>query len=291
VPIAVIAFDFDPLLRLGDGIVVRWQAVALVAIIAAGLLLTELIARRDGLRADDLLFIAVAAVPGAVVGGRIGYVLLHLDYYRSRMDAITDPAQGSLELALAIVGGSMSSAYVASLLGAPIGRWLRAAALPLLFVLGAGKVAMVLAGAGQGQPVDAPWATAFVGSGPWASLGAQLPAHPSQVYEGVATLVLLAILTVALAAGAVRGRDGRAFFVAIGAWAVVRAAVSVTWRDPVVVGWFGVGGLIAVTVAAGSLVAYLWVATRAQRSSESHGSREADARDVNWADPGARPRF
>ena len=35
------------------------------------------------LRADDLLFIAVAAIPGAVAGGRLGYWLLHYDYYSS----------------------------------------------------------------------------------------------------------------------------------------------------------------------------------------------------------------
>ena len=80
-PIALIAFDFDPLLRLADGLAMRWQTVALVAVISGGLVVAGLIARREGLRRDDLLFIAVAVVPGAVVGGRLGYVLLHLDYY------------------------------------------------------------------------------------------------------------------------------------------------------------------------------------------------------------------
>ena len=41
-------------------------------------------ARRASLRADDLIFIAVGVVPGAVIGGRIGYGLLHLDYYATQ---------------------------------------------------------------------------------------------------------------------------------------------------------------------------------------------------------------
>ena len=117
------------------------------------------------------------------------------------LEAIVDPAQGSLELSLAIVGGTLSGAYVAGLLGAPIGRWLRAAALPLLFVLGSGKLAMVLGGSGQGLPSDLPWATAYVGPGPWGSLAPALPSHPSQLYEGIATLAVLAVLTLALASG------------------------------------------------------------------------------------------
>jgi phosphatidylglycerol:prolipoprotein diacylglycerol transferase len=262
VPIAVIAFDFDPLLRLADGLVVRWQTVALVAIIAAGLVVAGLIARREGLRADDLLFIAVAAVPGAVLGGRLGYVLLHLEYYGSHREAIVDPAQGSLELGLAIVGGTLSGAYVAALLGAPIGHWLRTVALPLLFVLGTGKLAMVLGGSGQGQATDLVWATGFIGPGPWGSLAPVLPSHPSQAYEGIATLAVLLFLTLALAADAFEARDGRLFFAALGMWAVVRAAVSITWRDPAIAAGLNVGGLIAIAGALGSAVAFMVVARR-----------------------------
>jgi prolipoprotein diacylglyceryltransferase len=287
VPIAVIAFEFDPLLRLGDGVVVRWATVALVAIVLAGLLATALMARRDGLRLDDLLYITVAVVPGAVVGGRLGYLLLHLDYYGTHTDAVLDPAQGSLELALGIVGGLASGAYVAGLLGAPLGRWLRAVALPLLFVLGAGKLAMVLDGSGQGQPADVAWATAYLGPGPWGSLAPDLAAHPSQAYEGLATLAILLVVTLGLVFAVVEGRDSRLCLGALGAWAVVRAAVSLTWRDTPVVGELNAGTLIALGVALGCAVAWL-VVTRRRPAARNV---EAGSREVAWADPETRPRF
>jgi prolipoprotein diacylglyceryltransferase len=287
VPIAFIALDFDPVLRLADGVAIRWQIVALVAIVAAGLIVTGLIARRNGLRADDLLFIAVAVVPGAVIGGRAGYVLMHLDYYSANTTAIADPGQGSMELALAIVGGALSGAYVASLLGAPIDRWLRSVALPLLFVLGAGKLAMVLGGVGQGQPSGLPWATAYLGAGPWGSLGPDVPSHPSQAYEGIVTLAILVILSLGLAVGAFEGRDGRLFFGAVAGWAVGRAAVSLTWRDDVAVGGLSIGGLIAVVVAAG-FVGALAIRRRGRSGSIE---REPSTREVGWADPETRPRF
>jgi phosphatidylglycerol:prolipoprotein diacylglycerol transferase len=289
VPIATILFEFDPLLRLSEGIVVRWQTVALVAVIAAGLIAAGLIARREGLRSDDLLFIAVATVPGAVVGGRIGYVLLHLDYYGVNSTAILDPGQGSLELSLAIVGGLLSGSYVAALLGAPLGRWMRAATLPLLFVLGAGKLTMVLGAAGQGLPADLAWATAYAGPGPWGSLAAGLPSHPAQAYEGLGTLVLLLALTLALATGAFEARDGRLVLVGIGGWAVVRALASLAWRDPVVFAGIGVGGLIATAIAAGSGLAFVVVTRR--RTRPSRDAAAGASHDVTWADPETRPRF
>lgn len=286
-PIAVIAFDFDPLLRLGDGLAVRWQTAALVAIIAAGLVVAGLTARREGLRPDDLLFIAVAAVPGAVVGGRLGYLLLHFEYYSAHSEAILDPAQGSLELALGIAGGVLSGSYVASLLGAPIGAWLRTLALPLLFVLGAGKLAMVLGGAGQGQPADLPWATSFLGQGPWGSLAPELPSHPSQAYEGFAALAVLLVLTLALATDAVRARDSRLFFAGVGLWAAARAAIAMTWRDPSVAGGLNAATLIAIAVALGCALSWVVVARRTPRTE----APSAAPREVQWADPETRPRF
>jgi phosphatidylglycerol---prolipoprotein diacylglyceryl transferase len=289
VPIAVLTFEFDPLLRLSESFAVRWETVAIVAIVAAGLVVTGLIARREGLRPDDLLFIAVATVPGAVVGARLGYVLLHLDYYGANRTAIFDLGQGSLELGLAVVGGALSGSYVAGLLGTPLGHWMRTMALPLLLVLGAGKLAMVLGGTGQGQPADVPWATAYLGPGPWGSLAAIVPSHPAQAYEGLATLGLLLGLTVARAAGAFGVADGRLFLVAIGAWAVIRAVVSVTWRDPILAAGLNAAGLVAGAIAIGAGVAYIALARG--RSRAGTAATAADGRDVTWADPEARPRF
>lgn len=286
-PVAVITLEFDPIVRLTDGVLVRWQTIALVVVVLAGLIAAGLIARRERLRPDDLLFIAVAAVPGAVIGGRLGYVLLHLDYYGANKAAILDPGQGSLELALAVVGGMCSGSYVAALLGAPIGPWLRAAALPLLFMVGAGKLAMVLGGAGQGQPSMEAWALAFQGPGPWMSLAPEMPSHPSQVYEGVATLGILGVATVVLAVGQLATGDARMFFLAIGSWAVARAIVSTTWRDTTLLGPLSAGGLIAVAVAIGAAVCWFVLARRARRTSPIPDR----SREVEWADPAARPRF
>jgi len=54
VPIAVITFDFDPVLDLGD-VTIRWQTVALAATIFVALCIAAAFARRTRLRADDLL--------------------------------------------------------------------------------------------------------------------------------------------------------------------------------------------------------------------------------------------
>ena len=54
VPIAVVTFQFDPSVQLFGDLVVRWGTIALVAVIVAALVLAGVLARRSGLRADDV---------------------------------------------------------------------------------------------------------------------------------------------------------------------------------------------------------------------------------------------
>ena len=286
-PIAVVFFQFDPFAHLPGDLAVRWAVIALVAVIVASLVLAGILARAGGVRPDDVAFVAVGIVPGAVIGGRLGYFLVHSTYYGSAPERLLDPSVGAMDLGLAVVGGLVTGCYVASLLGAPLGRWLHLAAAPVLFALGAGKLTMVLAGAGQGVPSFTDPATAYLGPGPWGSLLPALPSVPSQALEGAATLAILAVLTVALMAGAFRGRDGRSFYVAIGLWAVARALVSTTWRDPVVAGGLNVAGLISVGIAIGCAVALVVLTIR------NHGrAPDADpARSGRHSRPAGRCRM
>ncbi|MEO8572294.1 MAG: prolipoprotein diacylglyceryl transferase family protein [Chloroflexota bacterium] len=289
-PIAVVTFQFDPFAHLFGDVGIRWATIALALVGVAVLALAGVLARAADLRAEDVAFVAVGVVPGAVVGARLGYLLLHEGYYGWTPSLLLDPSVGGLELGLAVVGGFLTGTYVASLLGASVGRWLHVAAGPVLLGLGAGKLTMLLNGAGQGRPSDASWATTYLGPGPWGSLVPGLPSQPAQVYEGVATLAILAILTLALLLGAFRQRDGRLFFVAVALWSVARALVSTTWRDPVVAAGLNAGGLIALGIALGCALVLLVMTVRARRRRAIDIATPDDPRvELHWPDPNATP--
>lgn len=329
---AVIELTFSPIVSIG-GYEVRLETLALAAVIVITLLVAALAVREtpvdpgrpldmldaDGepnhLRADDLLYVAVGALPGAVAGGRLGYVLLHLDYYTANQGAILDLGQGGFQLSLAVVGGSITAALVATMLGGSVGRWMRALILPLLLALSAGKLAMVLGGDGQGVPWDGRWATAYPGPGPWGSLAPGLASHPSQVYEALAAALVLLLLMMVLAAGGFQRRGSSAFLFGIALWALARAAVATTWRDPIVAGPLRMDQVLSLVIAAGALalIGLTVLATRigVRRAAATAtagqagpavaagpGSGERDpapggshASGPQWPDPGSRPRF
>src|SRR5258708_24063116 len=113
---------------------------------------------------------------------------------------------------------------------------------------------MVLGGTGQGLPTDKDPATAYLGPGPWGSLGPAMPSIPSQALKGLATLiVVVAIVLLASRIRPLRRPDGRLFLLALASWAIGRAIVSSTWRDPVVLGPLRAEQAIDAVVAIGSI--------------------------------------
>lgn len=307
VPSATITLDFDPLVRFGDS-GVRLDTLALAGAILLALAIAALIAGRTAvhdpqapawatsverhLRRDDLLFIVLGVIPGAVVGGRLGYVLIHLDYYSANPASILDPNQGSLELGLAVLVGAVTGAYVCRLLEAPLRLWFHAATVPTLGAIALGELSRVLGGSGQGAATNAPWATAYAGPGPWATLVPATPAHPSQAYDALAAGVALVVVGVLLRLGAFRARDGSAFFVGLLVWALGRCLVTLTWRDDSVTGPFRAGGLIALGLGIAAIAGIVLTRFAAGRSRrQAHGHPPPPEATPDWPDPATRPPF
>ena len=286
---ATVKLDFDPSTSL-FGLSLRWETLALAGVVFLVLLLAAIGAGRSGagaaapddkarrllprLRRDDLILIAFGAVPGAVVGGRLDYVLVHLDYYQANQGAITDPSQGGFGLTLAVVFGSITAAAVARLLAAPVGRWLGVAAVPVLLGLGLGKLAMALGGEGQGDYSTASWATSYVHDGDWGSINPTFSAIPSQLIEGGLLLGAVVLMVVPLfllrfrirrwkaiiRPGFARRHDWhymtgwRLYLVAMGLWATAHFTAASDWRDAKVWGTLNVEQIIVLAAVAATLV-------------------------------------
>jgi hypothetical protein len=309
----VIRFDFDPTVA-PFGLTARLETLAAGGVILLVLLLIALLggraqglldaaepSARDSrvrLRRDDLILVAFGVVPGALIGGRLDYGLIHLDYYRANPSALTDPGQGGLALTLAVLFGALSGLAVARLLAAPIDRWLGLAGIPVLLGLGLGKLAMALGGTGQGAYSDASWATSYAGPGPWGSANPSYAALPSQALEGVLVLLAAAIVVVVPLLLRIRIRrwrrvirpgwsprrewsllaGGRGFVALLALWAAARFAAAFTWRDARVLGPLCAEQLILVGFVATLVVAMLtpgavrrlrrgWASWRAARAA------------------------
>ncbi len=206
-PIFLLNFPvIDPVMINLGPLPIRWYALGYIVSLVAGWMIAARLVRSDSLWGDvprpsaeslDDLLVYVAF--GAVLGGRIGYVLFYNFHY-----FIENPA----EIPVLWKGGM---AFHGGLAGAAFGAWLfsRRVKVPFwtvtdlccavapigLFLV---RIANFIKPELWGRPTDMPWAMVFPGAGPE-------PRHPSQLYEaGLEGLAIGLILFFAVRSGAFR---------------------------------------------------------------------------------------
>ncbi|HYL40041.1 MAG TPA: prolipoprotein diacylglyceryl transferase family protein, partial [Candidatus Binatus sp.] len=256
----VLTLAFDPVIHIAGGLSVRIETVLLAVVLLASIALAA--RNRTGSPAagpkasvlaqgvGQLLAIIAGAGPGAIFGGRLGDVLDHLDFYRANPGLIVDPGHGGFGLTLAVPLAIVTGGITGGLIGAPVARWMHSLAVPMLVALAASKVAALAGAAGQGLPNDLPWATAYVGPGPWDSLAAAVPSQPSAAYEAILVAAAIVGLTLLRRREVVARGDGVAMLVALGLWATARFVVAFTWRDPAVLGPLRIDQLLSLLLIA-----------------------------------------
>ena len=206
-PFFLIGFPvIDPVLVNLGPLPIRWYALGYIVSLAGGWLLTRWLVRRDNLwggvkrpEADSLDDLLVFVAFGAVLGGRIGYVLFYnLSYFLENPLEIPVLWRGGMSFHGGLTGAALGVILFARRVKVPVLSVgdLCCAVAPLgLFLV---RLANFIKPELWGRPTDVPWAMVFPGAGPE-------PRHPSQLYEaGLEGLALGLIMILAVRSGAFR---------------------------------------------------------------------------------------
>ena len=170
---------FDPVIFTVFGVSARWYGLMYVV----GFFITMLVANKQAARPGslfdkdqvaDLMFYGFI---GAVVGGRVGYVLFYQwAYFLEAPLYLFKIWSGGMSFHGGLLGVALAFCWA----GRRMGRSFLAVcdfATPLMpLALGAGRIGNFINGELWGKPTDLPWAMVFPDGGP-------LPRHPTQLYE------------------------------------------------------------------------------------------------------------
>lgn len=247
-----IAFSIGP-------ISVRWYGIAYIAGVALGLWVLTVFAKRwkISLSSDDLMTIALAAIAGILLGGRLGYCLFYGGSYY-----FLHPLE-----VFALWDGGMS--FHGGLIGALIGGWFasRAVGVPYLTLvdmgaIGApiglflGRMANFFNGELWGRTSDVAWAIVFESGGP-------LRRHPSQLYEALFEGIVLGIVLFALAYKLPPRPRGEILGWLVALYGVARFGIEF-FREPdvgvgfLLGGWLTMGMLLSIPLVLGGIALIVW---------------------------------
>jgi len=173
---------------------IRTYGVTMAVAFLAGILLARRRARAAGLDPNLIVDLAFYVIIASIAGARATYVAVHWDYFRHDL-------LGALRLwdgGLAQYGGIAAGVVVGLVFFARrrVNPWLGADLVTPSVALGVaiGRIGCFMNGCCFGKPCALPWAVTF----PQDSIaGYQFPSaglHPTQIYESLAALAVLAVL-------------------------------------------------------------------------------------------------
>ena len=195
-PVLVLPFPvINPILFQWGPLAIRWYALAYVAGILIGWTYTRRLARRGDSPLTEVMLddFVTWAVLGIILGGRIGYILFYMPgFYASDPLQVFAVWKGGMSFHGGLIGMILAMALFARRRGIRFFHLTDAIAAATPIGLFLGRLANFVNGELYGRPTDVPWAMVFPKD------PAQLPRHPSQLYEaGLEGLLLFVFLAIA----------------------------------------------------------------------------------------------
>ncbi|MTI70746.1 MAG: prolipoprotein diacylglyceryl transferase [Firmicutes bacterium] len=234
----------DPVAFEVFGISVRWYGI----LISLGLLLGALIALREAKRIgfDDekLIDLLIFAVPAAIIGARLYYVIFSWDYYKGDIMKIINIRGGGL----AIHGGIIASVLTAIIFCKirKISFWQIADITAPSIILGQaiGRWGNYINKEAHGGPTDLPWGIMVEGQ----------KVHPTFLYESLWNfLVFIFLLWYRKNKVKVKGE---VFLLYLILYSAARFFIEGLRTDSLMFGGFRVAQLISIAIIIGSILVF-----------------------------------
>lgn len=105
------------------GIEIAWYGILISTGIFLGILIATMRAKKENLNEDIILDLALVAVPLAVIGARIYYVIFKWDYYGKNLSHIIRIREGGLAIHGAIIAGVLAGYLFCRYKSISFGKW------------------------------------------------------------------------------------------------------------------------------------------------------------------------
>ncbi len=188
----------DPILFEIGSLEVRWYGIMVALAVLTGVAVPMLLARKEGIgrvTQNNILSMAIWAVPGGIIGARLIHVFDRWSYFMDNPGEIVG-GEG-MGVFGAILGGTIVGVMYAKIRGIPIGRLCDVCAFGLILAQAVGRIGCTLNGCCYGTSTDLPWGTMWTHPDSYGfeeTFAKGVAVHPTQIYELLFDLLVFAFL-------------------------------------------------------------------------------------------------
>lgn len=157
------------------GIDVMWYGILMATGMILGTLLALREAKRVGISEDDVLNLAIFAIPSGVIGARLYYVIFNWGYYSQNPSQILNFRGGGMAIHGALIGGILAGLIYTRIKKINFLKMADIALIGMPLAQAIGRWGNYINGEAHGGPTDLPWGIMVDG----------VKVHPTFLYESI----------------------------------------------------------------------------------------------------------
>lgn len=157
------------------GVDIMWYGILMATGMILGVLLALKEAKRVGIDEDDVLNLALIAIPSGLLGARLYYVIFNWSYYSQNVFEILNFRGGGMAIHGALIGGILSGFIYTKTKGINFFKMADAVMLGIPLAQAIGRWGNYINGEAHGGPTDLPWGIMVDG----------MKVHPTFLYESI----------------------------------------------------------------------------------------------------------
>ncbi|KAB3533204.1 prolipoprotein diacylglyceryl transferase [Alkaliphilus serpentinus] len=230
----------DPIAFRIFGLEIGWYGIIIATGMLLGVIVATIRAKKEGLHEDTVIDLALFAVPAALLGARLYYVIFNWGYYSKNLQDIYKFRQGGLAIHGGVIAGVIVGYFYCRY--KKIGFWKLADICAPSIILGQaiGRWGNYVNQEAHGGPTNLPWGIEVNGE----------MVHPTFLYESLWNFGVFFFL---LYFTKKKKYNGQIFVLYIILYSIARFLIEGLRTDSLMIGPFRTAQLISVVLIAGGL--------------------------------------
>ena len=157
------------------GVDIMWYGILMATGMILGVLLALKEAKRVGISEDDILNLAIVAIPSGLIGARLYYVIFNWSWYSQNLSEILNFRGGGMAIHGALIGGILAGFIYTKIKNINFFKMADTVMLGIPLAQSIGRWGNYINGEAHGGPTDLPWAIMVDG----------IKVHPTFLYESI----------------------------------------------------------------------------------------------------------
>lgn len=231
----------DPIAFRLFGVDIAWYGILISLGIFLGIIVATARAKKEGLYSDVIIDLSLIAVPAAIIGARIYYVIFSWGYYSKNVKEILNFREGGLAIHGAIIAGAIAGYFFCKY--KKIKFWTLADITAPSIILGQaiGRWGNFVNQEAHGGPTNLPWGIIVNG----------VKVHPTFLYESIWNFIVFGLL---LSFSKKKKYDGQIFILYIILYSIARFFIEGLRTDSLMFGPFRIAQLISILSIVSALI-------------------------------------